>query len=633
MTLQRLSPPQVTMMIERVTGGKPLPPVVTQHIVTQTDGVPLFVEELTKMVLESGLLQEHPDHYVLVGPLPPHAIPATLQDSLMARLDRLASVKTVAQLGATIGRTFTYALLQRVAALDEAVLQQSLRQLVEAEFLYQRGVGSQATYVFKHALIQDTAYQSLLHSTRQQYHSRIAQVLAAQFPELVAAQPELLAHHYTEGGLYQQAVDAWQQAGRQALQHSAYIEAISHFTRGLDLLIALPDTPQRGHQELLLRIAIGTPLIATRGYTAPAVEHTYSRALELCRHVGDTLQFFPAMAGLFAFYLIRGELHTARQLSARFLRLVQGTGDPVLLPEAHTGEGAIAYYLGALASAREHCERGLALFTISPRRSRAVLYQDPHVACLMYASFTLWALGYPDQALTRDDEALAVARQLTQPYSLVWALDNATRFHQFRRETPRRTQQRAEATMAMAAEHGFPLSGACGMLLRGWALVMQDQRGEGLAQMNQGWAAVRTIGARLSWSYWLGLLAEAYGYRGQTEEGLTLLAEALAVVDDTGQRFYTAELYRLKGELQLRHAAHVEQQAEECFRQALAIARQQQAKSWELRAATSLSRLWQRQGKSDEARQLLAPVYGWFREGFDTPDLQEAKMLLDELTR
>jgi predicted ATPase/class 3 adenylate cyclase len=631
LVLHRLPAVQTGEMVAQVTGGKPLPPEVTQQIVARTDGVPLFVEELTKTVLETGMLQEQPEHYALRGPLPPLAIPATLHDSLMARLDRLAAVKVVAQLGATLGRTFAYDLLQTVAPLEETALQHGLRQLVGAELLYQRGVPPQATYHFKHALIQETAYQSLLKSTRQQYHQRIAQTLEAQFPETVETQPEVLAHHYTEAGLRAQAIPYWQTAGQRALQRSAHLEAISHFTQGLNLLTALSDTPQRAQQELTLRLAIGTPLIATRGYAVPVVEQTYRRALELCQHIGETPQLLPALAGLFIFYLGRGEMYTAQQLSARFLQLAQAAHDPVLSMEAHTGQGVVAYYLGDFVSALEHCEHGLALATSLPHRSRAVLYQDPQLACLIHAAYALWLLGYPEQALRRTHEALAIAQQLSHPYNLVWTLDLIGRFHQLCREEPHLTQERAETTMAAAAEHGFPLMRACGVTLRGWTIVAQGQCEEGLTQMLQGWVAWRTIGSGMWSSYWLGLLAEAYAHGGQREEALARLMEALAAVEDTGQRFYAAELYRLKGELQLRYATPDEQQAEACFGQALEIARQQQAKSLELRAAMSQARLWKRQGQGAKARQLLGEMYGWFTEGFDTADLQEARVLLETL--
>jgi predicted ATPase len=489
----------------------------------------------------------------------------------------------------------------------------------------------QATYHFKHALIQETAYQSLLKSTRQQYHQRIAQTLEAQFPETVETQPEVLAHHYTEAGLRVQAVPYWQAAGQRALQGSAHLEAISHFTQGLDLLTALPDTPQRAQQELTLRLALGTPLIATRGYAAPVVEQTYRRALELCQHVGETPQLFPAIAGLFIFYLGRGEIYTAQQLGARFRQLAQAAHDPVLSMEAHTGQGVVAYYLGDFVSALAHCEHGLALATSLPHRSRAVLYQDPQVACLIHAACALWFLGYPEQALMRTREALAIAQQLSHPYNLVWTLELIGRFHQLYREEPCLIQERVETMMAVADEHGFPLMRACGTMLRGWAMVAQGQREQGLTQMLQGWAAWRTIGSGTWLSYWLGLLAEAYGHGGQREEALARLMEALAAVEDTGQRFYAAELYRLKGELQLRYATPDEQQAAACFCQALEIARQQQAKSLELRAALSLARLWKHQGQGAKARQLLGEMYGWFTEGFDTADLQEARVLLETL--
>jgi predicted ATPase len=309
LTLRRLDRPQVEAMVEQVTGGKTLPAEVVQQIVAKTDGVPLFIEELSKMVLESGLVATVGDHYELTGALSPLAIPSTLQDSLMARLDRLAPVRELAQLGATLGREFSYELLRAVAPVDEGSLQQGLRQLVAAELVYQRGVPPQATYLFKHALIQDTAYQSLLRSTRQQYHRQIAHVLEERFPEITETQPELLAHHYTEAGLIAQALLYWQRAGQRANERSATVEAISHLTKGLELLKALPDTPERAQQELPLQIALGEPLRATKGEGAPEVAQLYTRALELCRQVGETPQLFPAMEGLWLFYLNRGELH------------------------------------------------------------------------------------------------------------------------------------------------------------------------------------------------------------------------------------------------------------------------------------------------------------------------------------
>ena len=330
LTLSRLPRPQATQMTVRVTGGKALPSEVVEQIVTKTDGVPLFVEELTKMVLESGLLREGEERYELTGPLPPLAIPATLHDSLMARLDRLATVKDVAQLGATIGRTFAYELLQAVSPLDEATLQHGLRQLVEAELVYQRGVPPQATYTFKHALIQDAAYQSLLRSTRQQYHQRLAQVLVERFSETAETQPELLAHHYTEAGLSAQAIPYWQRAGQRALQRSAYAEAIGHLTTGLEVLQTLPDTPERAQHELALHVALGGALIGTKSYSAPEVEHSFARARALCQQLGETPEFFHILYGLWHALYVGGKLQTARELAEQCLHLAQRANDPAL---------------------------------------------------------------------------------------------------------------------------------------------------------------------------------------------------------------------------------------------------------------------------------------------------------------
>jgi class 3 adenylate cyclase/predicted ATPase len=637
-TLPRLPRQQATEMTDRVAHGKALPTEVVEQVVAKTDGVPLFVEELTKMVLESGLLQEREDHYDLTGPLPPLAIPTTLHDSLMARLDRLATVKSLAQLGATLGREFSYTLLHAVSSWDEETLQRGLHQLVEAELLYQRGLPPQATYVFKHALIQDTAYQSLLRSTRQQHHQRIAQVLEAQFPDTAETQPELLAHHYTEAGLSAQAVVYWQRAGQHAVEHSANLEAVAHLTKGLEVLATLPDTPERAQQELLMQTTLGPALLVTKGQASPEVLQAYARARALCPQAEETPQLFQVLRGLWYFYLIRVELQTARELGEQLLTLAQHIGDPALLLEAHYALGNTVNYLGEFTAARTHFAQGIALYDPQQHRSHAVRYgQDPGVVCRAYAGMTLWCLGYPDQALRWSHEALTLARELEQPFSQVYALFFAAMLHQFRREGPL-TQERAEAGRALAAEQGFALWVAWGTFFRGWALTErspapgagQGQGEEGIAQMQQGLAAWRATGAETLRPYFLALLAEASTKVGQREAGLTLLAEALAVINDTGECRWEAELYRLKGEVLLARATGQDTEAETCFRQALEIARRQQAKSLELRAAMSLARLWQGQGKHAEARQLLAPIYNWFTEGFDTVDLREARALLAE---
>jgi class 3 adenylate cyclase/predicted ATPase len=630
-TLGRLAHAQVGAMITSLTGSKTLPSEVVEQVVVKTDGVPLFVEELVKMILESGLVREEADYYILTGPLPPLAIPSTLHDSLMARLDRLSTVRALAQLGAVLGREFSYELIQAVAAVDEMTLQQGLAQLVDAELVYQRGLPPRRWYVFKHALIQEAAYQSLLRSTRQQYHQRIAQVLEVQFPETVETQQELLAHHYTEAGLPAQAIPYWQQAGQRASARSAHVEAISHLTKGLEVLKALPDTPERAQRELDLQIALGLALIATKGQAAPEVGHVYNRARELCQQAREASQLFRVLWGLWHFHVVGAELQTVQTLSEELLTLAQHIQNPMYLLGAHWALGGALFCLGEFTPAREQWEQGFALYNPQQHHANAALYGfDLGVFCLCWAPHALWHLGYPDQALAMSREALDLAQKLSHPFSLAVALNYTAMLHQFRRE-PRAVHEQAEAAIALCTEQRFAYYLAWGTTMQGWAQVAQSQDEEGLAQMRHGLAALRATGASLRLPYYLVLLAEACGQTGQAVEGLTLLAEALAQAHKAGESWTEAELHRLKGDLLLALSPDKHAEAEGCLHQALAVARRQRAKALELRAATSLSRLWQQQGKHVEAQQLLAEIYGWFTEGFDTADLQDAKALLEEL--
>jgi predicted ATPase len=614
-----------------MTSGKVLPSEVVEQIVTKTDGVPLFVEELTKMVLESGLLREGEERYDLVGPLPPLAIPATLHDSLMARLDRLATVKDVAQLGATIGRTFAYELLQAVSPLDAATLQDSLRQLVEAELVSQRGVPPQATYTFKHALIQDAAYQSLLRSTRQQYHQRLAQVLAEQFPETAETQPELLARHCTAAGQNEAAIRYWQRAGQRALQGSAHAEAVAHLRQGLAVLTTLPETSARLQQELDLQVALAPALFATQGNAAPEVEHACARARELCAQLGDTPQLFPVLRGLMQYYQNRGDLQTASQLGEQLLHLAQAQPDPAPRLLAHRQLGTILFNRGEPAAAQTHHTQALALYDPQAHRPLAARYGvDLGVLSHGQLARALWYVGFPEQALQHSQAACTLAQEVAHPLSLVHTLVIAATVHQGRREVLA-AHERAAAAMTLAKEQGFPQWLARGTLLHGWALALQGQGEVGLVEIRQGLTAELATGSTLWQPYGLGLLAEACGAGGHPAEGLAALAEARAVLDTTELRYYAAELYRLQGVLLLQQAVPDAAQATACFHQALDVARQQQARSWELRAAMSLARLWQSQDKRTEARQVLDEVYRWFTEGFDTADLQEARALLVEL--
>jgi predicted ATPase len=550
----------------------------------------------------------------------------------VARLDRLATVKALAQLGATLGRDFSYELLLAVSPWDAGTLQRGLHQLVEAEFLYQQGLPPQATYVFKHALIQEAAYQSLLRSTRQRHHQHIAQVLEAQFPELCETQPELLAHHYTEAGLIAQAIPYWQQAGQRAVQRFAHREAIGHLTKGLELLKGLPDTPEHTRQELDLQTALGSACMAAKGYAAPEVEQAYGWARELCRQLGETSRLFSVLRGLGAFYFVRGKYQTAREVGEELLSLAQSPHDPTRLLGAHQVLGIAAFWLGELASARGHLEQTIALYDPQQHRARGFRSgQDPGVLCRAYNAWALGLLGYPDQALERIHEAVTLGRDLSHPHSLVFALYLVVSLHQLRRDVPA-THEWAEATLALSREQLFPYWLAVGRITRGWALAYHGQGMEGTEEIRQGLAAYQATGAELGRPWFLALLAEACGKAGQAEEGLHVVAEALTAAANIGEGFFEAERYRLKGELLLACSLEHQTVAESCLHQAIDSARRQQAKWLELRAAVSLSRLWQHQGKHANARELLTPLYGWFTEGFDTTDLREASTLLEELT-
>jgi predicted ATPase/class 3 adenylate cyclase/DNA-binding winged helix-turn-helix (wHTH) protein len=632
MSLQRLSRPQRAIMVERLTDGKRLPSEVLEEILARTDGVPLFVEELTKAVLESGILREQEDHYALTGALVSLRIPTTLQDALMARLDRLDSAKGVAQLGAVLGRQFPYAWLQAVSPQGETTLQRELSRLVEAELLYVRGYPPQATYTFKHALIQETAYQSLLRRTRRHAHQQIAQMLETRFPEVVETHPELVAHHYTEAGWSQQAMPYWQQAGQRAIRRSAHREAIEHLRKGLRLLSDVPDTPSRTQHELALCMALSTSLALTQGYGANEVGHTYARARALCQQLGDTAQISPVLFGLWRFHTVRGELQTGRVFGEALLHHAERLQDAVTLMEAHYTLGTSMFFLGEYAPALEQLEQALALYEAQQHHARAfVLGFDVAVAGLGYAALARWALGYPDQARRQMQEGLRLAQKLAHPHSLALALYFAARLHQCHRDI-RAAQEQAEGAITLASEHGFTHWLALSLHLQGWLLVMQGQQEAGIGQIHQGLVARGSRGA--AHTYLLALLAEAYEIMGQPEQGLSVLAEALALAAHTGGHWWDAELHRLTGELLVQTNDGWQMAGrtpEACFQQALIVARSQQIKSLELRAATSLARLWQCQDKRPEAYDVLAPVYDWFTEGFDTADLIDARRLLEEL--
>jgi predicted ATPase/class 3 adenylate cyclase len=602
-------------------------------LIERTEGNPFFLEESVRTLVETRVLVGEQGAYRVAKALPSIQVPATVQAVLAARIDRLSpEEKRLLQTAAVIGTDVSYTLLQTVAEMPEEDLRQSLARLQAAEFLYETRLFPDFAYTFKHALTHEVAYNSLLLERRRDLHERTAQAMEALFHDELEEHYSELAHHYSRSANAVQAVTYCQRAGHQAVQRSANADAIGHLTNALELLLTLPDTPERARQELDLQTTMGPALIVTKGYAAPEVERVYARARELCRQLGESPQLFYVLRGLFIFYLNRGELQTARELGEQLLILAQRQPAPPLLLEAHFAVGATLFWLGEVIPARAHLEQVMALYDPAQHHSHAFLYgQDPGVACLSLAALALWVLGYPDQALERIHEALTLAYELPHPFSLARALIYAGRLHQFRGE-PQLTQARAEAAVTLSTEQGLVYWLAEGTILRGWALAAQGQGEEGIGQMCQGLATHQATGAELVRPYLLPLLAEMYGHWRQAEEGLPVLTEALAAAHNTGEHWWEAELYRLQGELLWARSVEHHTAAETCFQQALAIARQQQTRSLELRAALSMSRLWQQQGKRAEAQQLLADIYAWFTEGFDTADLQEAKALLGELS-
>jgi class 3 adenylate cyclase/predicted ATPase len=632
LTLSRLGRRQGADLVARVTGDKPLPAEVVEQIVARTDGVPLFVEELTKTVLESSLLADAGDHYELSGPLPPLAIPTTLHDSLMARLDRLAPVKEVAQIGAVIGREFSHELLAAMAPMSAKQLGDALEQLVNSELVFRRGTAPQATYRFKHALVQDAAYQSLLKSKRQQVHARIAQILEERFAETAAAQPELLAHHFAEARQAERAIEYWLKAGERAAERSANLEAIRHFTHGLEALATLPECAARDRRELAFQIAIGTPSIAVYGYSAPQTGAAYHRARVLCERLGDVESLVATLSGEFVYSFVRGDYPAMRRLVDEAGQVSERLPDPVVRLAGHRLAGIAAMHCGAFAEARREFEATLRLYDASRHRSQPVHYvHDPKVSALTYLAPVLWILGFPEQACRSSDAAFRCAAELNQA-NLTAHVHNfaGAGLNELLRNVPA-VGAHADAIVELADRHALGYWRVNGLILRGWAMVHEGAAGPGLALMRENTADRAALGVGWYQARYLCMLAEVLAQLGETEPGLRVVAEARDLIARNDEHMWECEVDRIEGELLRVQGASVPV-IEACFAQAIARARQQAARSFELRAAISLARLWAGQGRPVEARDLLAPVYGWFTEGFETADLKDARALLDELS-
>ena len=615
LALNRLDRRDRTALVAQIADGKALPNEVVQQIAERTDGVPLFVEELTKSVLESGV--------PLVG------IPTSLHNSLMGRLDRLASARHVAQTGAAIGREFSYALLRAVSRLPEDDLQTALARLVASELVFQRGTPPDAIYIFKHALVQDAAHSSLLRTTRQQLHAQIAEALEIQFPELMETQPELLAQHYAEAGLLEKSVMYWGKAGRRSAARSALAEAAAQFQKALEQVTILPDTPERKRQELEFHSALGTVLQAIKGYAAAETGQTHARARELWEQLGCPAEFLQIPYGQSRYHIARGELDLAQRLDEDLLRVSRQRNDSAGLVLGHASCGLSLMHAGKFASSRSHLKDVLALY--DPISHGSLAHQagtHPQVVFQAYLAIVSLCIGFPDQALARSNAAISEARGLAHPPSLA-AVSHLRAVLQSLVGDDTALGECADQLLAVTTEQGFPLWGALGTIFRGCFEAQNGDVREGIALLRNGSVAYRATGAEVWMPFHIALLARACDIAGQIEEAVSQLDDALQIAERTGVRWFLAELHRHKGRLMLRQGRI--EVAVGLYRQALSIAEEQEAKMWELRAAASLARLRRDQGRHGEARDLLAPVYGWFTEGFDTADLIEAAALLDEL--
>jgi class 3 adenylate cyclase/predicted ATPase len=607
-------------------------------ILEKTEGNPFFMEEVVQTLTEENALLGEPGHYhVDKTPVAIH-IPTTVQGVLAARIDRLPRAeKDLLQCLAVIGKEFSLSLIERVIAQPEDNLRPLLARLEAGEFIYERPAFPDIEYTFKHALTQEVAGSTLLTEQRNALHERTAQAIEALFRDRLKDYYGELARHYSLSGNDPKAVEYLHCTAKQALQRSAYHEAIRQLSAALELLKRQPDTPGRARQELTLQLAIGPALIAARGFASPEVESTYSRALALCSGLGDTSQIFPTQVGLRTYFSLSAEHVKAYKVGKGLVSLAERANDPEWLGEAHVSLGTTLYFSGRFRIADVHFKRALLLYLLEPHQLHPNFHGvDPAVRALSMSALLLWCLGYPDQARTRGQQAIALAQELPHPFSLAHTLCLVAELHQFRRD-PRLTHDCADAAIVLSTEQGFPLWLAWATVLRGWAQAEMGCREEGIAQMQAGLAAYHATGAKLGQSHFLALLAESYGHIGQAETGQRTLAEAKAMARACGEHYCEAELYRVEGELACPdpHAevldVHSCAVAQACFDKAISVARHQSAKSLELRATLSLARLWQRQGKCGAAKERLTDILGAFTEGSDMADMSEANLLLDSM--
>jgi class 3 adenylate cyclase/tetratricopeptide (TPR) repeat protein len=631
LTLNRLTQQQARLLVNRVAGGKPLPLEVIEQILARTEGVPLFTEELTKAVLESRLLDDVGDRYVLAGPLLALAIPTTLHDSLMARLDRLAAIKEVAQIGACVGREFDHELLSAVVPLPEAELAAALDQLVAAELVFRRGIPPAATYVFKHALVRDAAYESLLRKRRRSLHARIANAIETRFAQTLETQPELVARHFSEAGLPEKAIRYWLQAGRLAAARSANVEAIAHLREGLASINALPPTASRPQWELSLQLALGGPLIATKGFASSDVETAYQRAQGLSRELGRDTDLFTALRGLGFVHHVRGDLRQCMREFPEAIDLARRIGEPSLLVQAYHFAGVSTFHLGAFQTAHDWLRQSLEAGDSHEHYHSEVYGMNMGVFCRAYIGHCYWHLGYADRALRTAEEALSLAREVSHPFSIALALAYLAMLRQFRRE-PEAALKTAEEAGGLCHEYRFDYYSAWSALMRAWAIAKQGRSAEGISAYGEALKKFEDTGAGLRMPHYLGMLAGIQRQAGERATGLKLVSDADQIAKRNSESWCDAMLELERGELMLLETSEEARgEADAAFKHAIDIATNQGAKMLELRASAARARLCAAKGEGKKGFDMLASIYGWFVEGFETPDLLQARTLLGDL--
>jgi predicted ATPase len=531
-----------------------------------------------------------------------------------------------------LGREFSYRLLRAVCPLSEALLQADLARLVEAELLYQHGVPPDARFMFKHALLQEETYESLLRSKRQQVHQRIATVLESEFAEVGSTQPELIAHHYTNAMRHLAAIPYWQRAGQSAMERSANVEAVAHLSKGLECLTQVAETPQRRQLELALQISLAVALMATRGWAAPEVGRAAARARELSGLVGDSPQLLPVLWGLWVFSVVRADFSASEALAMQFRRIANSANiaDQTSRLQEHFMAGDALFWQGRFESARRELEQGDALENAFVRREQAnTVGWDCGVSCLMHASWSTWILGYPDRAAGLNRDMLKLAAEISHPSTTLWSLWGAGVLHQLRREV-QPAMSSADAMIQLATELVFPHWAGLGTALKGWALGSLGAAEQGMPMTRKGMNTWRATAGETITCFCLSMLAELQIAHGCAKEGIDGLDEMISSIQRTNERWLETELYRLKGEALLAQSPDRGSEAEACFQHAIEVAREQAAKSFELRAAVSLARFW-RQKRRGEASRMLSSIYAWFKEGFETTDLRSARALLEDL--